>query len=377
MFVKNSALDILISGHFWMLKCFIAVLIIAVFFTCAPAILFNKDISLPPAYELKAQHPFADISTLTIPENAGERSHGAKLTPRLIGSLLLHLATTLSWHPYTPATLFGLFFLFSGIQIGYQITSDRLVGLFLGITFSGLYATSACFSFNLSPKPFDGIALGLLGLTLISTKRQWLLAILSFLSCWTDERAILALSFIAFLVISSPELDKRVKFSRCLTIAGSILTYLITRVIFSYAFRWGIPDMSMVGIIDTRLQLLFSPLAAWSCFKGGWIAIIFAVWILYTQQDCTQLFLLLGSVVLAIVSCVLVLDISRASSFAFPLIPVSYSLLKGKGFNPRELRIIAGAGAAISLLAPNFEILMGNPVLQWLPPLLPIFHLLK
>lgn len=370
MFVKNSRLAILIAGHFWMFKCLLVASIAAVVFTCSPSILIHKEVSLPAAYELKAQHPFADTSTLTIPEHAGERSHGAKLTPRLVGSILLHLATTFSWHPYMPATLFGLFFLLSGIQIGYQVTGDRLVGLFLGMTFSGLYASSASFSINWMPKPFDGIAIGLLGLTLISIKRQWLLAIMSFLSCWTDERAVLSLFFIAIFVVSWPALDTRAKFSSCLTIAGSVFAYLITRALVSYALKWGVAEIGMIGM-DTRLALLLSPLAAWSCFEGGWITIIFAAWILYTQQDHARLCLLLGSVALAIVSCLLVLDISRVSSFAFPLIPVSYALLKGKGFSPRELRILAGAGAAISLLAPNFEILAGV-VVKWLPPLLPL-----
>jgi hypothetical protein len=274
-----------------------------------------------------------------------------------------------------PATLFGLFFLLSGIYIGYHITGERLVGLFLGMTFSGLYASSACFSINWMPKPFDGIVIGLLGLTLMSIQRQWVLASMSFLSCWADERAVLSLILIACFVIAWPALGTRAKFSRCLTIAGSVFVYLITRVLLSYVLRWEGPDMSMIAI-DARLALMFSPLAGWSCFEGGWITIIFAAWILGTQHDYARLFLLLGSVVLALLCCHLVLDISRVSSFAFPLIPLSYALLKGKDTSPRELRILAGAGAAISLLAPNFEIIAGSAV-KWLPPLLPLLLSMK
>ena len=70
----------------------------------------------------------------------------------------------------------------------------------------------------------------------------------------------------------------------------------------------------------------------------------------------------------------LVLDVSRASSFAFPLIPLAYVFLKQTGFSPRELRILAGGGALVSLLAPNFEVIAGITV-KWLVPLPPMLFL--
>ena len=100
---------------------------------------------------------------------------------------------------------------------------------------------------------------------------------------------------------------------------------------------------------------------------GGWITIIFAAGVLYNQKDHARLCLFLGSIALSIFACLLVLDISRVSSFAFPLIPVSYILLQGNDFSPREMRIFTGAGAATSLLAPNFEIITGLTI-KWLTP---------
>ena len=84
---------------------------------------------MPPAYELKAREPFADTSRLAIPDNPYERSHGSKLTPRVAGSLLLHLAFRAGVNPYVPATAMGFLFLISGIAAGRQITGDRTVGL--------------------------------------------------------------------------------------------------------------------------------------------------------------------------------------------------------------------------------------------------------
>ncbi len=373
--MRSSSIALPTAGDFWVFKCLVVALIAAIVFTSAPALLFHKNVEMPPAYELKAEHPFSDTSTLTIPEHEGERSHGAKLTPRLVGSILLYLVTGLSWHPYLPATIFGLLFLLSGIRIGYQITGDRLIGLFLGLTFSGLYASSACFSINWDPKPFDGIAIGLLGLTMISMRRKWVLFVLAFLSCWTDERAIISLVVIAAFAFTWSALSARKRASSCATIACAILLYLISRILISYLLNWGSPDLGMIGI-GARLGLLFSPLAFWTCFEGGWITIIIAAWILFTQRDHLRLSLLLGSVALTTLACLLVLDISRVTCFVFPLIPFSYSLLYKNNLSLREFRILAGSGAAISLLAPNFEIVAGVAV-RWLPPLLPALLSMK
>ena len=134
------------AGRFWWLGYLVIVMVAAAVFTSVPSVLVDEKVVLPPAYELKAQHPLADTSQLTVPAHLGERSHGAKLTPRLAGSILLHWATRLSLNPYVPATMFGILFLLSGILIGHQVTGDRLVGFFMGLAFAGLYATAASFT---------------------------------------------------------------------------------------------------------------------------------------------------------------------------------------------------------------------------------------
>ena len=364
--MNDSRIAGLGEGNYWVLLCLILVSIAAVVFSAAPAVVVKRKVTLPPAYELKAEQPLADTSTLTVPEQIGERSHGAKLTPRLAGSMLLHLARTFSLHPYTPATLFGIVFLLSGILVGYQISDDRLVGLFLGLTFSGLYATSACFSVNWMPKPFDGIALGLLGLTMISLKKRSLLAIMSFLSCWADERAILSLFFIALILAAWPKWERKEKLSRLLIIVASIFLYLVSLALVSWTLGWHPLDMGMIGL-QPRLACVFAPLAAWSCFEGAWIVIILAMWSMYEKRENLWLCLLIGSVLLAVSSCVLVLDVSRASSFAFPLIPLSCVLLKRAEISQRELRIVIAGAAVVSLLAPNFEIVEGVAVKCLLP----------
>lgn len=357
------------GGFWWVWYLALALLAVAVF-TRAPSVLTGQEVKLPPAYELKAQRPFADTSKLTVPEDPGERSHGAKLTPRLVGSIVLHWAKKFSWHPYLPAMIFGMVFLFSGIRIGYQIAGDRLVGLYLALTYAGLYSAAACFAVNWAPKPFDGIAMGLLGLTMLSIRRPWVMAGLAFLACWTDERCIVSLLLIAFFVYAWPTFSRREALHRCFILAVSIGVYLATRLLLAMALDWGTPDLSMIRF-SPPLALLVLQLVAWSCFEGGWIAIIMAVVVLAGRQDHVSLGLLVGAVAVAIGSCLIVLDVSRASGFAFPLIPAAYGLLKRCAVTPRELRIVAGAGAAASLLVPTFEVITGVTV-TWLPSYLSI-----
>jgi hypothetical protein len=127
-------------------------------------------------------------------------------------------------------------------------------------------------------------------------------------------------------------------------------------------------DTSMIEL-DFKRTLMTIQLAAWSCFKGGWAAITCSAWVLYREHKHNQLYMLAGAVACAIGSCLLVIDTARASSFAFPMIPVAFALLKESDSPPCTLRILACIVAVISVLAPNFEIIAGSEV-KWLPSLL-------
>ncbi|NQZ70108.1 MAG: hypothetical protein HRT89_18810 [Lentisphaeria bacterium] len=259
-------------------------------------------------------------------------------------------------------------FLLSVIICGYQISGDKLIGLFMGLLFAGLYATSACFSVNWMPKPFDGISIGILGLTLISIKRPWLLAAFSFLTCWSEERAILSLCFIGVFILLRADIDKAQKQKSCLIIAGAILAYFISRAILSFALGWSAPDVTQLGVNPLPVLLRYLPLTMWSCFEGAWIGIIAASWLLLKKKKRITTVLFVGSVLLALLSCMLAVDTSRSSSFAFPLIPLAFALLKDADISLHKFRILVGSAAAFSILIPNFEI-MGTAI-RWLPSLL-------
>jgi len=365
--MSGNIINTIVKGPLWLLNCMALIILFTLLFTCAPIILIEDHEPLPTAYALKSEKPFADTSKLFPPSEkpGNEQSHGAKLTPRLVGSIFLWLARKTSSHPYLPATLFGIIYLLAGLLVAYRITGDRVVGLFTGLLFSGLYTASACFALNWMPKPFDGVAVGLLGLTLLAINRPWWLLLAAFLSCWTDERTIIALFFIAVVVFAWPSMAARARYVRCAILAGAVVLYAITRVILASALGWSSPDTSMIGVPLT-LSASASQLAAWSIFEGGWIPVTCSLWLLLKRRSYPMLAFFTVSLVVALATSLVVLDVSRSGMFSFPLILAAISIMKCSNIEPGEMRRIIGWSAGITLLAPNFEVIMGV-IVQWLP----------
>ena len=316
-------LNFVTAGPFWICKVWLLSLFAALSFSCVPAV-FRDGLAwndanppLPPAYELKADQPFADTAGLTIPADSGARSHGAKLTPRVFSAACLFLAKQLDWHPYFPASLGGCLFLLSGIITGYRITSDRNIAVGTSLILAGLYASNACFSMNFEPKPFDGVAIGLVALTLMLIDRPILFTGFAFLACWTDERAIMSLMLIGMTVLFLINMDRKARQNRCWMLVGAILSYIISRKLLEAI--WSPADFSMLGE-NLLTSTAYYQLAGWSCFEGAWILLAMAIWTnLQSRSPLVSLSILIAAVG-CVGSCLIVLDVSRASCFAFPLI---------------------------------------------------------
>ena len=318
-------LNFLTAGRFWICKVWLLSLFAALSFSCVPAVFldglaWNQAYPLlPPAYELKAAQPLADTAELTIPADPGARSHGAKLTPRVLSAGCLFLAKQLNLHPYFPASLGGCLFLLSGIIVGYRITGDRNIALGTSLILAGLYVSNACFSMNFEPKPFDGIAIGVVALTLMLIDRPILFTGCAFLACWTDERAIMSLVLIGMTALLLVNMDRNTRQNRCWMLIGAILSYVISRKLLEAIANWSPADFSMLGE-NLLTSTTYSQLAGWSCFEGGWILLAMAIWTSWQRRSPLVSLSILITVLGCVGSCLIVLDVSRASCFAFPLI---------------------------------------------------------
>ena len=318
-------LNYLTAGPFWICKVWLLSLVAALSFSCVPAV-FHDGLAwndanppLPPAYELKADQPLADTAELTIPADPGARSHGAKLTPRVFSAGCLFLAKQMNLHPYLPASLGGCLLLLSGIIAGYRITGDRNIALGTSLILAGLYASNACFSMNFEPKPFDGVAIGLVALTLMLIDRPILFTACAFLACWTDERAIMSLVLIGMTALLVVNMDKKARQNRCWMLVGAILSYVISRKLLEAIANWSPADFSMLGD-NLMTSTTYTQLAGWSCFEGAWILLAMAIWTNWQNRSPLTSMSILLAALGCVGSCLIVLDVSRASCFAFPLI---------------------------------------------------------
>ncbi len=350
-------------------------LVASCLFSCLPAIYWNRDVQLPPAYELKSHSPLADTATLTIPNHPGERSHGAKLTPRLLSAIALYGATSLSLHPYLPATLGGVAFLACGIIVGTRLTRDRHAGLWMGLLLAGLYASNACFAINHGPKPFDGIAIGLVAIAMMLVDRPVGFAIAAYLACWTDERAIVSLVLIGAMCLVRQDYGAAMRKSRWIMLAGVLLIYALTRLALSRALGWTASDTSMLGVSPIA-ALSYAQMAGWTAFEGGWALCIVAAALAMRRGAKGDANVLAASVVIAITSCLVVLDISRASAFTFPVLFIALAILVKHAQSLRPfIRPALMAAAIVTLVSSNVEIISG---IAYTPlPTLPIALLMQ
>ena len=244
--------------------------------------------------------------------------------------------------------------------MGKRLTGDRLVGLLTGLLFAGLYASNACFSMNWEPKPYDGVALGAVALTTMLVNRPWLFGISAFFCCWTDERAILSLGLLGLTCWFMNSLDKQQRFSRCVTLVMAVAAFIVSRMAMTLVMQWGSSDFSMLG--DSLIGgILFGQLLAWSALEGGWILVAFGGRKLYREGAITDLLILTAFLIGFFASCIVVLDLSRAGSYAFPFVFVGLAILNRSGESISRLRLITATGACVSLVAVNFEIITGRP----------------
>jgi hypothetical protein len=344
----------------------VATALMAMLFSCAPAVLTGEGRNLPPAYGLKLMRPFADTTLLTIPAEANERSHGNKLTPRLGGSIPLWSAGALGLHPYLPATCGTLLFLVSGLVLGRRLGGTRTAGLGLGCTYAGLFATSTGCAVTWMPKPFDGIALGFVGMASASVGAPVLLGIWSFLSLYTDERAAVSLCVVALLIFLIPHRSWVERNRDWLALGLSVCAFVATRVVIAHWSGWRPPDMNDV-LTSYAQSLSYLQWSAWLCAEGGWAVIGLAVFLLVRRRLLGEAALFAVAVLLAVASIGVVQDMSRAAAFCFPIIPCALAILVRHNMRRMMAHALA-ASAIVSLLAPNCDIVRGV-AMTWVIPL--------
>ncbi|NCA10451.1 hypothetical protein EBR56_01360 [bacterium] len=343
--------------------------------TCAPAVLTGRPVDLPAAYLAKAENPFADTALLPLadPTNFAEFgpwSHGAKLTPRIVPALLLAAARRLGWHPYIPATAGGIVLLASVIVATARATGDRFVGVYAGCAVAGLYASAACFAIPFQPKPFDGVALGFVGLAMlaaVSGPPAGLAAAVA-LGCLSDERAAVAAVGCGWLAVFSTSAPEKLR-GRLVAIAVGILSWIAIRLGLGMACGWSRPDGSLVDAGILRHTLPAAGQAARVAFEAAAAPILLLAGLVARRRHWAVAAGWLATMVISLASCLVVLDTSRAAAFLVALVPAAWAGLSFFGLQRETMRSLSLATAIGCILVPTLDVIAGVhaiPLDRWL-----------
>ncbi len=100
---------------------------------------------------------------------------------------------------------------------------------------------------------------------------------------------------------------------------GAILSFIISRKPLEAIAGWSPANFSMLGE-NLLTSTAYFQLAGWSCFEGAWTLLALAAWANWKNRSPLVSMSILLAALGCIGSCLIVLDVSRASCFAFPLI---------------------------------------------------------
>jgi len=220
--------------------------------------------------------------------------------------------------------VFGILLFYISSKVLKEITKDNFISFVISLALSFIYAGKV--SFLELRGAFDGFALFFLLLALY--KKNVLLITLSvFITSLTDERGLIACSFV-FLYWYIHDSNSTRKFFTKQTVSvilGGVI-YLIARL--SLAHFFGLKTQSAgIGLKVLASNLNLIPLGIWHGLEGFWIVLFIAlITLIFKKEKLTLLLFLSSAICVVLVSC-LVSDITRSAAFLFPGIFVALKIL--------------------------------------------------
>jgi len=358
----DAGIDRILAGRHWKLKALAAIAVISLF-RAFP----NYDVLGTLFFEttwhdvqLKFDHPMLDTSRIFPPG-----SHQSNLTFRLTVPLLAHVL-----HLHESGVL--IFFALAGfvlwylvLKIAFALSASKRVALFLCLTTACTWPGTAAFH-ELRGGYYDALALCLL-LAATATSSSLLATLFLFLAAWTDERALIASSFVLLLYIfGNTGGIRRFTVGKPAAVVVAAAEYLGIRAYLTAAHPYAF-SVSGVGISVLRQQTNVIPLAIWSGLGGSWILVIFGLFTLFRQKRYLAA-TGFGAVLLAMIGVSLAaVDVTRGMAYCLPAVFVALAAL-GSSETAKQLERLAAICAVVSFLVPTFYV-EGSSGLWWLYPL--------
>jgi len=358
----NAGIDKLLAAPYWKLKALVAVAAISLF-RAFP----NYDVLGTLFFEttwhnvqLKFDHPMLDTSRIFAPG-----SHQSNLTFRLTVPLLAHVLHLHEVGVLIFSALAGFVLWYLVLKVAFTLTASKRVALFLCLTTACTWPGTAAFH-ELRGGYYDALALCLL-LAATAASSSPLATLFLFLAAWTDERALVASSFVFLLYLfSNTGGIRRFTMAKPAAVVAAAAGYLGIRAYLTAAHPYAL-SVSGVGISVLWQQTNVIPLAIWSGLGGGWILVIFCLFTLFRQKRYLAA-AGFGAVLIVMTGVSLAaVDVTRGMAYCLPAVFVALAVL-GSSERTKQLERLAAICAVISLLVPTFY-LEGSSGLWWLYPL--------
>lgn len=302
---------------------------------------------------------FKQIKDPFLPIDAPSWSHNSKLTfrlfPVLLGKALFLNKTGFLVLLYFVGFLIIYFtFKFLNLKLG-----DKYKAFLLTLAFSFVYAGKM--SFLEFRGIFDGIALLLLIFSVYS-KNVFVIYFSILFSSFTDERALITSGFIFIYYFS---VNTSFKNKPLISIVLSWLSYFVLRYVLVafFGFKTSIGGISMSIL---ALNFEFFPLSIYSSMEGFWFLVILSFSYMYSQNRIS-LYMNILMILLFLIPCYLVIDVSRSLSYLTILIFTLIAYIKNQSLvvlSKRNCSIIL----ILSLFFPTY--IVGGDHITWVKPIL-------
>lgn len=331
----------------------------------------HYDVFLPG----NAPHPNWEYveTQIQAPLSAGDyspESHAAKRAFRLLVPVVGYL-TGIHSPPFFILLqhLFGLLFFYLALRLAERITQDKVAALLLLAGIVGIYLGKSFF-WDIGGW-FDGIAFFFLLLAMYS-RSYWVLFLSLTLAFWTDERAILASTLVYLWWKFSLQDDLPLSLKnlllpnpRNLIIIATWACYLGLRTLLTQQYGLSVP-MGEEGAIGFQRWELFLP-ALLTAFEGLWLLLLPLGISLWNRSSVWLALALLLATGIVMIPALMVADITRSLTYAFPLIFIGLQGLQ-RTANTLEIRNFLLILAACCLLFPNLVVIS---TIRWIHPMVP------
>ncbi|OSZ82322.1 hypothetical protein CAP35_03380 [Chitinophagaceae bacterium IBVUCB1] len=262
---------------------------------------------------------FSKAAQPLVNSNAGDGSHDAKLSFRLLVPMLVRLLHLGIGGVLVIAALAGIANFYLVIAISHKVLQNRQQAFFVGLCTAFIYVGKCAFT-ELRGTIFDSIAIFFLLAALYANNVliRWLLLLAG---AWCDERALIASSlvWVYFFVKNNQRGIKGFFIIDAMGIYAAWVCY--------FAMRWWLTttyglktdtDGTGIGVLLNQINNI--PIGTWSALEGLWLLVFAAMLLLYKQKQLMQLALLIAASGIVLLAGLSVLDITRSVAYVLPAI---------------------------------------------------------